>query len=234
MSAGSIGGAGRVVGGAQEQQFGRGVADRGEDRVGVEREVVGQPRGDDRRALDARELGVGGKGRLDDRDAVDARAAEGADEQVDRVVAAARDPQRRGRDAVEVGEALAERGGLRLGVAVDPRLARDERGEGVLVGVEADRPGQRRAGDVARRKREDFGAGEAGWRGSCPALRGARACASRPSRRASAAAGAAMRRARRLGETRWTVIAFMKVSVDTPPVKRAAPSVGRTWLDPAR
>jgi hypothetical protein len=40
--------------------------------------------------------------------------------------------------------------------------------------------------------------------------------------------------ARGLGDTRWTVIAFMKLSVETPPVKRAAPSVGRTWLDPAR
>ena len=202
MSAGSIGRAGRVVGGAQEQQLGRGVADRGEDGVGVEGEVVGQPRADDGGALDAGELGVSGKGRLDDGDAVDARAAEGADEEVDGIVAAARDPQRRGRDAVEVGEALAERVRLRVGIAVDARLARDERGERILVGVEADGAGQRRAGDVARGEREDFGAGEAGWRGSCRAhSRRARAWASRPSRRASAAAGAAML-ARRLGARR--------------------------------
>ena len=66
-----------------------------------------------------------------------------------------------------------------------------------------------------------------------PVLRSAaRAWASRPSSRARRAATGA-RAAAPASVTAWTDMVVMKLAVVTPPMVRAAPSVGRTWLGPA-
>src|SRR5690606_15083343 len=66
-----------------------------------------------------------------------------------------------------------------------------------------------------------------------PVLRSAaRAWASSPSSRARRAATGARARAP-ASVTDWTDMEVMKLAVVTPPMVRAAPSVGRTWLGPA-
>ena len=161
---------------------------------GIKCEAVAEPGADHLRALDAGELRVSGKGRLNDGYLVLAGVAEGADQQVNRVVAPAGDPQAGAVDAIKLGQPLLQHLRLWLGIAIDTRLALHQRGKRIFIGVEADCSRHRRAGNIDRRQRQDSGAREAlGSRHARASA--ARAWASRPSNRASAAAGAASRRA---------------------------------------
>ena len=223
----SDGGAGRVVGRAEIEQFGRRTVAAGcQHRLGIECEIRPQLCRVDRCALDARELRVGRKGRQHDDDAVLARTQECAGQKVDRIVAAAAHPQLVGADPVKIGHALAQRGRLRLGIAVD-RLAARQRLERILVGVEPDRAGHRRAREIDGRQVEKVGAHETareiGGAHSAGSVKGAarrsaaRACASSPSSRASVAATGA-RRCAAASSIVWKLTAFMKLCTVIPPV----------------
>ncbi len=213
---------GGVVGRADEGELQRPLAAyRFQEGIGAKIEIIVQPGLDDPRTLQPGEMGVSGKGGGEDRNRILPGPAKGADQDIDRIVRAAGDGEILRLNAIDRGHCAFEAGGLRLGITIETGCQRafGERRIGILVGIELDRIAPERlvrvGGDVERRERKDFRAGQpAGERGHASAsasrISAARAWASRPSSRARTAAGPAIRAAAS-GVMLWTLMALRNV-----------------------